>query len=50
MEEEEDDGNQAPEEDMLCRICLEGEIPGNQFAKVCKCTKTMPVHANCLID
>lgn len=27
---------------LLCRICLEGEKPGMEYADVCGCTRTMP--------
>lgn len=38
------------DENMLCRICLEGETQENQFADVCDCTKSNPLHADCLIQ
>lgn len=42
--------NICTDENTLCRICLEGETMENQFADVCHCTKTNPLHAECLIQ
>ena len=35
---------------LLCRICLEGEKEDMKYADVCLCTKTMPLHADCLME
>lgn len=44
------ESNLEKDENMLCRICLEGETLENQFADVCDCTKSNPLHADCLIQ
>lgn len=37
-------------EEITCRVCLEGETPEKQYANVCDCSKTMPIHAQCLMS
>ena len=35
---------------MHCRICLEPETEDKCYANICACTKSNPMHADCLMD
>ena len=36
--------------EMHCRICLESESTEKAFANICACTRSNPMHAECLMD
>lgn len=38
------------QEETYCRVCMEPQNPAKEFANVCECSKTMPIHADCLMD
>ena len=40
--------NYNKDDSLECRICMDKQQPDNPFLSICKCSKSMPTHLNCV--